>query len=472
MPVVSDYTALLTDASWNGTGVTGRGVFLTYSFETAAQSYLGGGFSAAFLNSFAGLSAAERTSARAALDMWAQASGIVFFEAPAGQGDIRFGKYNFALAPEGLQSSGGFANYPDVFLGPVSLTEGLAAGDIFLPRAFQASDYVLLHEIGHALGLKHTTEGLVTLSAAVDNTDNSVLSYNAGAGGLASRLGPLDIAAIRFVYGPASADGAHVASWSWDATSLILTQAGAGGGDTLLGVGVRDLISGGSGADVIGGMNGADSLMGGDGGDRLYGSFGSDSVAGGAGDDQIQGGDGTNYLRGDEGADSILGGAGFDDINGNMGDDTAASGGGDDWVVGGRDNDSLTGSAGQNLVYGNIGNDTCDGGEGNDIVRGGQDNDILFGGGGADFVSGDRGDDTMTGGAGADLFHSFVGAGLDRVLDFSVAQGDRLMLDPGATFTLRQSGTDTIVDLGGADLVVLVGVSMSSLTTGSVFVGA
>ena len=76
----------------------------------------------------------------------------------------------------------------------------------------------------------------------------------------------------------------------------------------------------------------------------------------------------------------------------------------------------------------------------------------------------------MTGGAGADLFHSSSDASIDRVLDFSVAQGDRVLLDPGTTFTVAQVGGDTVVTMSAAS-VVLVGVSMSSLLSSSIFVG-
>src|SRR6185436_2747390 len=141
----------------------------------------------------------------------------------------------------------------------------------------------------------------------------------------------------------------------------------------------------------------------------------------------------------------------------------------DDWVVGGKDNDLLFGDAGGDLVYGNIGADTCIGGAGNDIVRGGQDNDQVFGDAGNDFVSGDKGDDTMTGGAGADVFHTFGDAGLDRVTDFSLAQGDRVQLDPGTQFTVSQVGADTVIDMTGGGQMILVGVAMSTLTGSWIF---
>lgn len=202
------------------------------------------------------------------------------------------------------------------------------------------------------------------------------------------------------------------------------------------------------------------------GADTITGSAVADTLRGYTGDDVIRGGDGLNVLRGDEGADSIIGGSGFDDINGNMGDDTASGGLGDDWVVGGKDNDLLFGDAGADIVYGNLGADTCSGGDGADIVRGGQGNDSVSGGAGNDFVSGDRGDDTVSGGAGADIFNTFGGAGLDRVSDFNLAEGDRVQFEAGTQYTVAQVGADTVISMTGGGEMVLVGVQMSSLTSG------
>ncbi|MBW8815185.1 MAG: calcium-binding protein [Caulobacterales bacterium] len=225
-----------------------------------------------------------------------------------------------------------------------------------------------------------------------------------------------------------------------------------------------DLFTGSSFDDLLRGYDGSDTIVGGLGNDSLDGGAGADSITAGAGNDVVVDASGANYLRGDDGNDIIRGGAEFDDINGNVGNDTAFGGPGDDWVVGGKDNDSLSGDAGADLVYGNLGNDTCDGGEGDDIVRGGQDNDVVIGGAGNDFVSGDKGSDTMTGGAGADIFHSFGDAGIDRVTDFHVAEGDRVMLDPGTQYSVSQIGSDTVINMVGGGQMVLVGVTMSSLS--------
>lgn len=218
----------------------------------------------------------------------------------------------------------------------------------------------------------------------------------------------------------------------------------------------------GSGADNFVGVAGADSIDGGGGNDVLNGAAGADTIVGGLGDDNINGGSGTSYLRGNEGNDLITGGDSFDDINGNQGDDTCTGGLGSDWVVGGKDNDSLFGDAGDDIVYGNLGNDTCDGGAGNDIVRGGQNDDILTGGAGDDWLSGDRGNDTITGGTGADIFNSFSGAGIDRVTDFTLSQGDRVVLTAGTTYTILRTGGDTILDLGNGDQLILAGVNVTA----------
>ena len=230
-----------------------------------------------------------------------------------------------------------------------------------------------------------------------------------------------------------------------------------------------DSVAGSQFSDILRGWAGNDVIVAGGGEDNVDSGAGDDTVNGGLGDDVIRDPSGVNYLRGDEGNDSIVGGTGFDDINGNMGNDTCQSGGGDDWVVGGKDNDSLVGSTGANLVYGNVGADTCDGGAGNDIVRGGQDNDIVLGGAGNDFVSGDKGDDTLTGGTGADVFHTFGDAGIDRVTDFHLSEGDRVQLDPGTQFTVSQSGADTVINMTGGGQMILVGVSMSTLTGNWIF---
>jgi len=72
---------------------------------------------------------------------------------------------------------------------------------------------------------------------------------------------------------------------------------------------------------------------------------------------------------------------------------------------------------------------------------------------------------------GADRFHDSQDAGIDRVTDFSYAQGDRVMLDPGTTFTASQVGADTVLDMGGGNQMILVGVTLANLPADYVFFG-
>ncbi|TAJ69656.1 MAG: hypothetical protein EPO51_21385 [Phenylobacterium sp.] len=392
---------------------------------------------------------------------------------------------------------------------------------------------LLLHELGHVLGLKHPHDdggtGRPTLAdiglEGLDFDWGTVMAYTDEADD--PRFFPatpmmLDVIALRHLYGPnlrtnagddthlIRATGSYGTLWDaggrdtldasgsirgWyvylpddpvsatdpvmvgiatptDELDLDAPQSltwlmgdienvrGSAQADEIYGSALANVIAGNGGDDYIDGWRGDDVLDGGAGDDVVWGDFGSDTISDPSG---------SNYLRGEDGNDSITGGSGFDDINGNTGNDTASGGVGEDWVVGGKDNDSLSGDAATDLVYGNIGNDTCDGGDGNDIVRGGQDDDLVLGGAGDDFVSGDRGSDTMTGGAGADLFHTFGDAGIDRVTDFSLAQGDRVQLDPGTQYTVSQSGADTVINMTGGGQMILVGVQMSSLTPGWIF---
>jgi lysophospholipase L1-like esterase len=203
-----------------------------------------------------------------------------------------------------------------------------------------------------------------------------------------------------------------------------------------------------------GDSNGSNLLLSG----RLRGS--DVSVQGGLANDTIAAEAGGNVLQGAEGNDSIAGGSGFDNINGNMGADTLAGGLGGDWVVGGKGQDLVSGGPGDDIVYGNLGADT---------VRGGQGDDIVQGGDGDDWLAGDRGNDTISGGEGADVFHTFGATGFDRVTDFDAAEGDRVNLLPGTTYALAQLGANTVIDLGGGNLMILVDVTLANLPSDWIF---
>jgi Ca2+-binding RTX toxin-like protein len=207
------------------------------------------------------------------------------------------------------------------------------------------------------------------------------------------------------------------------------------------------------------------------GNDALQASGAMTEIHGGAGDDTITGWAGPDFLTGDDGNDVINGGSAFDRTNGNAGDDTVHGNAGDDWVTGGRDNDQLFGDDGNDILNGNLGADTGDGGAGDDVVRGGQGDDVLFGGAGNDYITGDLGNDTMEGDAGADTFRAFAGGGSDVILDFKAAEGDRIQLDPGTSYTATQSGADVVISLGGGAQTILKNVQLANLPDGWIFGG-
>lgn len=292
------------------------------------------------------------------------------------------------------------------------------------------------------------TSTLVSISSSggfVDNFFGSGFTYNAQdipSGGTVTRYQQLLNGQVIFDLTGVNVPATQVVQWAMTGNNYGAMEVILGGADS---------IQGSNFGDLIGGFGGADTIMGGNGADSIAGM------------------DGANYLRGDAGNDVLVGGANFDDINGNMGDDTASGGEGADWVVGGKDQDMLSGSGGDDIVYGNLGNDSCLGGVGNDLVRGGQDQDLLFGEGGNDWMSGDRGSDTISGGAGADIFHSFGEAGIDVVTDFNRAEGDRVQVERGTTYTVSQSGADTVIDMGGGNRMVLQNVQSSTLTGDWIF---
>ena len=96
-----------------------------------------------------------------------------------------------------------------------------------------------------------------------------------------------------------------------------------------------------------------------------------------------------------------------------------------------------------NILTGTENNDRLSGLGGDDTLNGLGGSDVLIGGAGADQLDGGDGDDTLTGGNGADKFilELDTAAGTDTITDFSVGDGDRLLVFTG-------NGETTLAGLG------------------------
>jgi len=310
----------------------------------------------------------------------------------------------------------------------------------------------------------------------VINGNGGLDTIDGGAGNDVIRTTPLGTTASQAKIN----GGGGFDTWSFDRSTTGISvdlESGVSGGDIATGI---ERVVGSNQADKITGSSSANTLDGGSGDDLISGAAGNDAIYGGSGDNILDGGDGDDSIFGDEGKDQITGGAGddviygqggFDIINGNMGKDAIRGQDGNDWVVGGKDNDQLYGGAGDDIVYGNMGDDFCSGEAGADLVRGGQGDDYLEGGEGADWMSGDRGNDQISGGAGADTFNFFIGAGIDLITDFSVADGDRIRLEGVTSYTIVRASNGTHIQLNNDDVIHLDGVFPESLRPDSIFFG-
>ena len=227
-----------------------------------------------------------------------------------------------------------------------------------------------LHEIGHALGLKHPHAD-AALPPALDSLELSVMSYRSYPGapidpegyhnaefGYPQTLMALDIQALQHLYGPNWTTNDGDTRYGWDAATgemlvdglgqgrpgvnrVFLTVWDGGGDDTYdlsnytgsVSIDLRPgawsvtsdaqrarLQHAGYGQEVLARGNVYNALPFGDDPRSLI-----ENAIGGAGNDAITGNDAANRLRGGAGNDALLGGAGDDVVAGEAGDDVLAA---------------------------------------------------------------------------------------------------------------------------------------------------
>lgn len=233
----------------------------------------------------------------------------------------------------------------------------------------------LLHEVGHALGLKHPVhqdvgggdEPPYFTSSKWNSTRYTVMSYRRllGATGPAP-IGPmlLDIAAIQRLYGANASTNASDNTYGFSSINGWPIQAiwdAGGGNDTIDGSNQSrelhiDLNPGGEsysrgffGSRVEEIHIAFQPLLADGTPDPLYAFNFIENAIGGSGNDTVIGNDGDNRLEGRDGADTLRGGLG------------------DDVLIGGR---SGSGSRGMDRLEGGAGNDTYEyiAGDGHDVI--------------------------------------------------------------------------------------------------------
>nr|WP_274706209.1 MULTISPECIES: M10 family metallopeptidase C-terminal domain-containing protein [unclassified Pseudomonas] len=332
-------------------------------------------------------------------------------------GDLRFGGYRWmddrtaawAYFPDNLPVSG------DVWIGPQTSDPNPSKGSY---------DFLtFVHEIGHALGLKHPFDTSATnntvLNPLLDDVHFTVMSYNNNYSYQPTTPMVLDILAIQSLYGANMLWQAGDTVYKWDASqSIFETIWDAGGNDTIDAsnqlTAVNINLNEGSYSNigkVFTDLNYNISVN-----DGLAIAYGAEieNAIGTAFDDVLTGNQLDNVLTAGAGSDILDGGLGTDTLIGGIGDDTyvvdsqadkvvEATGEGHDVVrtsvsytlsaniedgvllgtgnlnfAGNAIDNTLTGNAGNNILAGYAGNDILDGGAGTDTLMGGEGDDIYY----------------------------------------------------------------------------------------------
>ncbi|WP_313958311.1 M10 family metallopeptidase [Pseudomonas citri] len=394
--------SLLYGTYWTGDALTGTS--LTYSFINA-NSQFSTYYSSEreYLRDYA-LTSAQQDGITSALSAWSSVANLKFTqveESSTNVGDLRFGGY---LWMDDDTAAWGYypartASAGDVWLGPVTNDPTPDEGSY---------DYlVFMHEIGHALGLKHPFSAGLTnttvLAAQFDDVRYTIMSYNNAYSYQPTTPMLLDIAAIQSLYGANTQWQTGNNTYRWDmGQSVFETIWDAGGTDTIdasnQANAVRINLNEGQFSKI--GQTFMNYKTGTAFNEGLAIAYGAkiENAVGSVNNDTLIGNALGNVLDGGAGNDTMIGGAGNDtyvvDRLTDIISETSTLASEIDtvraslsWTLGpnlenltltGSENLSGTGNALNNVLTGNAGNNLLNGGLGQDRLIGGAGNDTYL----------------------------------------------------------------------------------------------
>lgn len=489
--------ALLDGSKWSSGD-------LTYGFPATSASYGANYGDGEPNNGFTPFNAVQQAAVRTVLADYASFANLHFTElvgGPAGTALIRFAQTKLDTAEGYLP--GNYEEGGDVW---VNNTNADYANPVKAEYAFTT----LLHEVGHALGLKHPHEadnGFGTASFTDDQVSYSVMSYKSFAGaGIDGYVNgsdsfpqtPMidDIRSIQALYGANWSLAGQNVTYTWDPNTGEGFVNGVGQGAPGYDHVFQSIWDGGAHATYDLSNYSSDLVLNLQPGQWSTFSAGQlanlsqtvqapGSVANayyatnGAVDDLVAnalGGSGNDEVFGNQDANSISGGGGTDTLFGGQGADTIVGGDGPDQLYGGKDDDQIVMGTGGGYAFGNLGNDHIDASQASGAsLYGGQGDDLITAAGspGSNWFSGDLGNDTLVGGGGHDTLSGGDGAdsivgGTGGSLIFGNAGNDVISV-AGATSTVYAGqGDDRIVVLGGGAGHLLSGDAGNDVIVGGI----
>ncbi|WP_395604760.1 M10 family metallopeptidase C-terminal domain-containing protein [Pseudomonas sp. B21128] len=469
---ISALDSLLSGTYWAGANWPLDGpTQLTYSFIEPNTSYFATNYSADNeYNAIYTLSDSQKSGIINALASWSAVANITFTQTTddiSNVGDLRFGGYGlmgneaaaWAYTPSNTPRGG------DVWIGDPT-TEYATKGTY---------DYMtFIHEIGHALGLKHpfsaSSANTTILDPALDDVQLTVMSYNNNYSYQPMTPMVLDILAIQALYGANMTWQTGDNVYSWKAYQPIF--------ETIWDAGGNDTIDASSQADRV------DINLN----EGAYSSIGLPNLTGGsifhsglaiAYGAKIENAIGSNFndiLRGNDLDNVLNGGTGNDSMYGGAGNDTYYVDSRDDNIIETSNSpseiDAVFSTASFSLLYNgeNVENLTLltnaningYGNASNNVITGNSGNNILDGDAGVDTLIGGTGNDTYVVDNAADVIRetSTLASEIDTVrASISWTLGDNLE-------NLELSGNANINAFGNGQNNVLTGNSGHNVLNG------